>query len=376
MKREVRPSVSIVKCQTYEEEEVFRSLRQSVDLLGGIRSFVKQGDHVLLKPNLLFGKEPRKAVTTHPSVVKGAIHLVHEAGGIPFIGDSPGFGSAGRAAEKSGIKTIAEEAGCPVVEFNNPVPWPKGGMLFRQFEVDQKVLDADVVINLPKWKTHGMVLLTLAVKNLFGCVPGSKKPLWHLKAGEDRSLFAKVLVDLYDMIRPSLNILDGIVGMEGNGPSSGVPKPLGLLLASNDALSLDQTVCDLLRLPREALVTNRVAIEQGLSRDDALVLGLTPNEARIEGFKFPPPSAPDWNLPGILRRALKNALSARPVISEDLCRQCDRCAEICPPKALTRKGRMPDFDYGKCIRCFCCQEICPEGAVSIQPGWALRWKRK
>jgi uncharacterized protein (DUF362 family)/Pyruvate/2-oxoacid:ferredoxin oxidoreductase delta subunit len=373
----VKSSVSIVRCQTYGEEEVLRNLRQAVDLLGGIRSFVTQGDSVLLKPNLLFGKEPQKAVTTHPSVVKGVIQLVQEAGGIPFIGDSPGFGSARRAAEKSGIMAAAEAAGCPVVELDTPVPWPGAGMLFRQFEVDQKVLEADVVINLPKWKTHGMVLLTLGVKNLFGCVPGPKKALWHLKAGENRNLFAKVLIDLYDLIRPSLTILDGIVGMEGNGPSNGTPRPLGLLLAANDALSLDQIVCDLLRLPREALITTRVAMEQGLGGDDVRVLGLTLDEARIEGgFRFPPPSAPDWNLPGILRKALKNALSARPAISGELCRQCDRCTEICPPRALTRKGKRLDLDYGKCIRCFCCQEICPEGAVSIEPGWALKWKRK
>jgi uncharacterized protein (DUF362 family)/Pyruvate/2-oxoacid:ferredoxin oxidoreductase delta subunit len=372
----VKPSVSIVRCQTYDEKEVLRSLRQAVDLMGGIRTFVKQGDRVLLKPNLLFGKEPEKAVTTHPSVVKGVIHLVQEAGGVPLIGDSPGFGSAGRAAAKSGIRAVAEAMGCPVVELDTPVSCPGGGRFFRQFEIDHKVLEADVIINLPKWKTHGMVLLTLGVKNLFGCVPGPRKALWHLKAGENRDLFAKALVDLYDLIRPSLTILDGVIGMEGNGPSSGSPRHLGLLLAANDALSLDQVVCDLLRLPRKALITNRVAMEGGLGGDDVDVLGMTPDEARIDGFKFPPPSAADWNLPGFLRRALKNALSVRPVVSEDLCRQCDRCTEICPPGVLRRKGRGLVLDYGKCIRCFCCQEICPEGAISIEPGWALKWKKR
>ncbi len=368
----MKPSVSIVRCETYDEKEVLQGLRQAVDFIGGIRSFVRQGDRVLLKPNLLFGKEPEKAVTTHPSVVKGIIRLVKEAGGVPFIGDSPGFGSARRAAEKSGIRVAAEAMGCPVVELDTPVPCPRGGRFFRQFEIDEKVLGADVVVNLPKWKTHGMMLLTLGVKNLFGCVPGPKKALWHLKAGEKRDLFAKALVDLYDLIRPSLTLLDGVVGMEGNGPSSGTPRRLGLLLAANDALSLDQIVCDLLRLPREALITNRVAMEGGLGGGDVDVLGMTLDEARIDGFKLPPLSATDWNLPGFLRRALKNALSARPVVSEDLCRQCDRCTEICPPGVLIRKARGLVLDYGKCIRCFCCQEICPEGAISIEPGWVKR----
>jgi uncharacterized protein (DUF362 family)/Pyruvate/2-oxoacid:ferredoxin oxidoreductase delta subunit len=368
----MRSTVSIVRCQSYNEKEVLTGLHRSLDLLGGIREFVRGGDRVLLKPNLLFGKAPEKAVTTHPSVVKGVIQIVREAGGIPFIGDSPGFGSARRAAEKSGIMAVAEETGCSVVEFDTPVLCPRGGNFFRQFEIDQKVLEADTVINLPKWKTHGMMLLTLGVKNLFGCVPGPKKALWHLKAGEKHRLFAQALIDLYCVIKPSLTILDGVVGMEGNGPSGGSARPLGIILASNDALSLDQIVCDLLQLPRDGLMTNRVAFEQGMGKGAIEVAGERLENAKISHFKLPALSATDWNLPGFLRKALKNALSSRPVVDEETCKLCNRCVEICPPKILERKGGGLDFDYGKCIRCFCCQEICPEGAITIQPGWALR----
>ena len=368
----MKSTVSIVRCQSYDEKEVLTSLHRSLDLLGGIREFVRGGDRVLLKPNLLFGKAPEKAVTTHPSVVKGVIQIVREAGGIPFIGDSPGFGSARRAAEKSGIMAVAEETGCSVVEFDTPVLCPRGGNFFRQFEIDRKVLEADTVINLPKWKTHGMMLLTLGVKNLFGCVPGPKKALWHLKAGEKHRLFAQALIDLYCVIKPSLTILDGVVGMEGNGPSSGSPRPLGIILASNDALSLDQIVCDLLQLPRDGLMTNRIAFEQGMGKGAIEVAGERLENAKISHFKLPALSATDWNLPGFLRKALKNALSSRPVVDEETCKLCNRCVEICPPKILERKGGGLDFDYGKCIRCFCCQEICPEGAITIEPGWALR----
>jgi uncharacterized protein (DUF362 family)/Pyruvate/2-oxoacid:ferredoxin oxidoreductase delta subunit len=372
MKSSVSP-VSIVKCQNYDEAKVLAGLRQSIDLIGGIQTFVKKGHRVLLKPNLLYGKTPDKAVTTHPAIVKGMIRIVREAGGIPFIGDSPSIGGLMRAAEKAGIKRVADEMNCPLVEFNKPVLPPKGGgKIFKQLEIDQAVLEADVVINLPKLKTHSLTLLTLGIKNLFGCVPGPRKALWHLKAGEDRKTFAQILVDIYQIVQPSLTILDGIVGMEGNGPGSGDPRALGLILASQDALSLDQVVCDLLGISRKSLMTNRVAFEQGMGNDKIDVLGERMDDVKISAFQFPILSQPDWNIPGFLRKALRNALTSKPVVEEEVCNACNQCVEICPPNTLTRKGKGLVFDYGKCIRCFCCQEVCPEGAISIKPGWGLR----
>jgi uncharacterized protein (DUF362 family)/Pyruvate/2-oxoacid:ferredoxin oxidoreductase delta subunit len=333
---------------------------------------VKRGDRVLLKPNLLYGKPPEKAVTTHPSVVRGMIEIVREAGGAPSIGDSPGMERLGRAAEKAGIKRVADEMGCPLVEFDRPVvPTDKKGKWFKQLEVDRSVLDADVIINLPKWKTHGQMLLTLGVKNLFGCVPGPRKALWHLKAGQDQKLFARMLIDVYLTVRPALTILDGIVGMDGNGPGSGRPVPLGLLLGSRDPLHLDQIVCDLLGIHRELLTTNRVAFESGIGKSEIEVVGEKVEKVKVADFQLPPLSDLGWSLPGFLKRALKKALTGRPVINEEVCKICGRCKEICPPKALTQEGRLA-LDEQKCIRCFCCQEICPEGAISIEPGWAQK----
>jgi uncharacterized protein (DUF362 family)/ferredoxin len=374
-------SVSIVKCKDYDEEKVLSALRQAIDLIGGIQAFVNKGSRarlgakprVLLKPNLLYGKSPEKAVTTHPSVVRGMIQIVREAGGVPFIGDSPSVGGLLRTAEKAGIMAVADEMKCPLVEFNRPVLASKReGKIFKQLEIDQAVLDADVIINLPKFKTHSLTLLTLGIKNLFGCIPGPKKALWHLKAGDDRKIFAQILIDIYQVIQPSLSILDGIVGMEGNGPNSGRPIPIGLILASGDPLSLDQIVCDLLGISRESLLTNRVGREQGMGKDPIEVLGESVEDLKISDFQFPALSQPDWHLPGFLRKALKNALTSKPVIDEEMCKDCDRCAEICPPKALARKGENLIFDYGQCIRCLCCLEVCPEGAISIKPGWALK----
>lgn len=373
----MKTTVSIVRCQSYEEEEVLKGLWRSIDLIGGIDHFVKKGDHVLLKPNLLAGKAPERAVTTHPSIIRGVIQIVREAGGFPFIGDSPGIGSASRVAEKAGIKSVTEAMDCPIIEFDKPIPSPKGkGGIFKQLEIDRTVLEADVVINLPKWKTHAQMLITLGVKNLFGCIPGPRKALWHLKAGEDRKVFAQILIDLYQIIKPSLTILDGIIGMEGNGPGSGRPIPLGLILSSNDSLSIDQVVCDLLGIPRETLLTNRVALEQGLGRDEIEVLGEKMEAVKISNFEFPPLYRIDWNLPKFFKKALKNALSSKPVIHKEVCKACDQCVEICPPKVLSREGTDWVFDYGKCIRCFCCQEVCPEGAITIKPGWALKFMGK
>ncbi len=369
----MKSSVSIVKCESYDQDKVLSGLHRSIDLIGGIQTFVKKGNRVLIKPNLLYGKSPEKAVTTHPSILRGIIQIVRETGGIPFIGDSPSVGSLTKTAEKAGIKAVADEMKCPLVEFNRPVLPPKGGgKIFKQLEIDQTALDADVIINLPKFKTHSLTLLTLGVKNLFGCIPGPRKALWHLKAGEDRKAFAQILVDVYQVIHPSLTILDGIVGMEGNGPNSGRPIPLGLILASGDALSLDQIVCDLLGISRESLLTNRVAFEQRIGKDRIDIFGEKVEAVKISNFQFPTLSQPDWNLPRFLRKALKNALTSKPVIEEEVCNACDRCTEICPPKVLARNGKDYIFDYGQCIRCFCCLEVCPEGAISIKPGWALK----
>ncbi len=365
--------VSIVKCQNYDENEVLKAIQQSVDLIGGIHAFVKRGDRVLLKPNLLYGKSPEKAVTTHPAVVKGVIQIVKEVGGIPFLGDSPGLESAKRVTEKAGIKTVADSLGCPIIEFNRPVlPPGRQGKVFKNIEIDQAIFEADVIINLPKWKTHGQMLLTLGIKNLFGCVPGTRKALWHIKAGEDHKLFAQMLVDIYCLIQPSLTILDGIVGMEGNGPNSGQPIPLGLILASSDPLCLDQIVCDLIGIPWKSLLTNRVAFEQGLGKGGVVAVGKSIEEVKIKNFNLPSFQRIDWNLPGFIRKPLKNAFDSKPVVNKEICKECNQCIKFCPPEAIKANKKGLIFDYGKCIRCFCCQEICPEGAIIIQPGWATK----
>lgn len=369
--------VSIVKCQSYEEKELQRALRRSIDLIGGMDSFVKRGDRVLLKPNLLSGKAPEKAVTTHPALIKGVIEMVKEQGGVPRLGDSPGMGSAIGVAQKSGIKKVADAMGCPIVEFNRPtLPTEKKGGVFKNIEIDQALFEADAIINLPKWKTHAQMLLTLGVKNLFGCVPGPRKALWHLRAGKDAKYFAQILIDIYLRIQPSLTILDGIVGMEGDGPGSGHPIPLGLILASPDPLYLDQVVCDLLGISRNSLLTNQIAFEQGLGRDEIELRGEKIDEIKITRFHLPELTRVDWHLPGFLQKLISQALSSKPVVQREVCKECGLCVEICPPQVLCKTEKGLSFDYGRCIRCFCCQEICPEGAIALKPGWATKFLSK
>ena len=181
-----------------------------------------------------------------------------------------------------------------------------------------------------------------------------------------------MLVDVYQIVQPSLTVLDGVVGMDGNGPGSGNPVPLGLIMASRDAFSLDQIVCDLLRVPRKSLPTNQVAMEDGITGDGLEVVGVPVDQAKISRFELPPLCGLTWGLPLLMRMGLKNALTSKPSLNEAVCVRCDRCVEICPPKALSSEGKKLVFDYEKCIRCFCCQEVCPEGAISLKPGWALR----
>jgi uncharacterized protein (DUF362 family)/Pyruvate/2-oxoacid:ferredoxin oxidoreductase delta subunit len=367
----MKDTVSIVRCETYDESEVLDALRRSIHLVGGVD--VKRGSRVLLKPNLLLGKPPEKAVNTHPAVLKGIIRIVREKGGIPFVGDSPAIGSCLSAAQKAGVRQVAEEAHCPIVEFNRPVVCSSpDGARFRQLEIDRSVLEADLVINLPKWKTHGMVLLTLGVKNMFGCVSGPRKALCHLKAGEDRKLFSRMLVDVYRRVGPCLTVLDGVVGMEGNGPASGRPVHLGLMMAGSNAFAVDQIVCDLLKIPRRSVPTNLVALEDGIACDEIEVVGLKIADVETPPFELPSLGGTSWGLPPVARTIVKKALMSRPSVEEERCRRCEQCIDICPPKALRRKGDHFSLDDAACIRCFCCQEVCPEGAISIVPGWASK----
>ena len=367
-------NVSIVRCADYDRNRVFAAVRRAVDLVGGIDAYVRPGDRVLIKPNLLKGREPASAVTTHPEIVRAVIRLVHRAGATAVIGDSPGFGDLRQVCEKSGVLDVIREEGAELAEFCDALSVKNNGR-FQRFEVARQAIESDVIINLPKLKTHGMMTLTGAVKNLFGCVPGRRKVQWHLNAGVNRDAFARMLVELCSLINPRLTIMDAVVGMDGNGPGSGDPRAIGLVLAGKDPVAMDATSGAIVGVKPESHYVVRAAAEagRGESRIEAItVLGEPIDSVRISGFRFPPQEHLEWRLSERLRRTLKNALTTKPVIHHGACIACSICQDHCPQSAISQSKGGLAIRYRDCIRCFCCQEFCPQGAITVGKGWALK----
>jgi len=376
----MKPKVTIVSCPDYTFEKVLAAVKKSTDLLGGLQQFVKPGNRVLIKPNLLSGRPPEKAVTTHPSVVKASIQLVKDLGGIPLVGDSPGAGNLLKVAEKTGIKEIADEMGCPIVEFTEICEVEASeGRTFKKLEVAKVALEADVVISLPKLKTHGLTLLTLGIKNMFGCVPGAKKTQWHFKAGSNPRYFGEMLVELYGIIRPELTIVDAIVGMEGNGPNLGNPRHLGLIFAGVDCVALDAVITEVVSLPVEEVVTTKIALEKGLGMGDLKeieILGQKIEDVKVREFRTPKGFSPDQFIINVLTALFRQSMTPRPFWIPDKCKACETCEKACPPKAIHLEKRKINIDYKTCIRCFCCSEICQEEAMDIEEGFLLKLIKK
>ncbi len=366
--------VSAQTVRSYQRQSVALGVEELLRPLGGMKAFVKPGQKVLLKPNMLMAKSPDQAVTTHPEVVRAVIEQVKACGAIPLVGDSPGYGQPRKVAEACGIWPVMEEAGAEFSPFEESVKIPVGQGAFRNLEVAKDFLDADVVINLPKLKTHQMMGLTCGVKNLFGAIIGMRKPGLHLQAGADKGLFAKMLIDLADRLAPALTIVDGIVGMEGDGPSGGTPVEMGVLMASSSPLAVDTLACELTGLSPEQVWTQKIAI--GLGRPEAELPGIQlegPPLSSLKHLKFKPSKTTDihFGLPPLLRKPLRKALTARPVIDHNICVRCGLCVKHCPPEVMELKHRV-SIDDAACIQCFCCQELCPHHAIATRQGWLLK----
>jgi uncharacterized protein (DUF362 family) len=281
-------TVSLISATSYDQQVLKTSLTNLLQPLGGIQAIVKPGDRVLLKPNLLTGKRPEKECITRPEIVACVAKLVKEAGGKPFMGDSPAFGSARGVAQANGYLPILEALDIPIVEFHGQ-RYTTDSDTFNHLRLSKEAMNADVVINLPKVKSHIQLTLTLGVKNLFGCVPGKMKAWWHAEAGKDANRFGEMLVETARVINPNLTIIDGIIGHEGNGPSGGEPRQLGLLGASTDVFALDRALVEILGVSPQQVPT--LAASQRL--------GVCPN---LEGVEFPVLSpadlkVTDWQLP-------------------------------------------------------------------------------
>lgn len=304
----MRPTVSLVRATTYDAAAVRSSLQAVLHPLGGMAAFVKPGDRVLLKPNLLTGSRPQNECTTRMELVYEVAKLVQEAGGQPFLGDSPAFGSARGVALANGYQPLLEDLGVLVQEFTGQ-RYATVSQEFNHLLLSKETMEADVVINLPKVKSHVQLTLTLGVKNLFGCVPGKMKAWWHMEAGKDRLRFGTMLVETARAIAPSLTIVDGIVGHEGQGPSLGTPRPLGVLGASSHVFALDRALAEILQADCATVPTVVAAQRLGLSPElcDITFPLLSPSELQISDWKFPENLVPiDFGMPRVIKSTFRH----------------------------------------------------------------------
>jgi uncharacterized protein (DUF362 family)/Pyruvate/2-oxoacid:ferredoxin oxidoreductase delta subunit len=336
-------------------------------------AFVRPGSKVLLKVNLLASAIPDRAVTTHPEVVRALIRSVRSVGGIVSVGDSPGGpntpGWVRRIHDTSGIGAVCAEENVPLLLFDDDavrVEMP-GNHLYGSFTIGRAVAETDVLITVPKFKTHGFMMFTGAVKNLFGCIPGLEKARYHLTV-PDRLDFGSMLVDLSRLCRPTLSVMDAVVGMEGDGPAGGRPRMVGALIASPDAVSLDMVASAIAGFDPLEVYTNLAAAQRGLgpgSLDEIDIVGedwrsLTPRDFEL------PANDPTSRLPGWLRRALTSQMLARPVLADPArCTLCKTCENVCPVDAIVVEKGGPEFERSLCIKCYCCQELCPPQVIGL-----------
>ena len=366
--------VAVKKCENYDQN-IFNKVKSAIDLIGGIENYVAPGDRVVLKVNLLMGKKPEKAVTTHPEVVRAVANLVKEAGGKAVIADSPGgpFNNLNlnRAYKLSGFEKIAKEEN---IELNYDTTGAKvsfdEGKIKKSFTIANYVKDADLIINLPKLKTHGLTMYTGAVKNLFGTIPGLLKAEYHLNL-EKINLFSEMLVDLTELIKPELTLMDAVIGMEGDGPSGGNSKKYNYLLASTSPYAVDVAGSYLMGInPQKEVPTISAAKNRGSVANISNINLLGDKLIAKKDTKIPDiekkSNLIDQKLPESISNLLSYFLRPRPVFNHDKCVGCGDCVESCPAKTIKLKDSKAVVDLSDCIRCFCCQELCRYNAVEIK----------
>ncbi|MGM0366231.1 MAG: DUF362 domain-containing protein [Actinomycetota bacterium] len=373
--------VSIIKCDNYHKDLVKEAITKSVKLLGGFHKFIRPDERILIKPNLLLAAKPQKAVTTHPVVLEAMIEILSgftDASRIT-VADSPGAGipytrdNLEKVYSATGTREVARKTGCILNYDTSYRPFAlKDGKAIRMIDVISPALEADKIINLCKFKTHNLTSATGAVKNMFGVVPGFSKIGHHLRFTglED---FSQMLVDIAYCVKPALNIMDGILGMEGEGPGmSGTPREIGMVLASTDPLAMDMVAARLMGLDSKLYPMLRL---EGLPAWEQIQIeGEVEEGYVIDGFVLPRAIGRSQLIENrfanrFLMPRVKNLLNPYPVQDRRKCNLCGVCQKVCPQNAIKIKGKKIVFDYNRCTRCFCCSELCPEGAVEIKYKW-------
>ncbi len=357
----MKTKVCIVKCKTYDFAEVNESVKKAFDFLGGLSSFIGKDEKVLIKPNMLSGKTAEYGVNSHIEVVRAIIRQVKECGAFPAIGDNPGGSdSPSKIYASSGFLTVAREENVECIE-------SKSVKMIKDIPVSSYFLEYDKIISVPKMKTHSLMGLTGAVKNMYGAVSGLAKSEWHKKRPSPGE-FSDLLIEIYGMVRPDLVLMDGVVAMEGDGPASGELKPAGILICGSDSVSIDAVFSYLTGMDPMSLLTTKKAHEKGLGQGDINEIefpGEKPEDVKFKKFKMPR-SAVVMNLPKPVVKIAAKFIKFGPHINPILCRECMLCAKSCPVRAITIDSNRKKIDHSKCIRCMCCHELCPHGAISLK----------
>ena len=327
--------------------------------------FSFEGKKVLIKPNILGPHPPEKGVTTHPSLVKALVIALKKRGASCIVGDNPGlngYAANERCARVSGILDAAD--GSFVNFAKEPIQVKVNSRFMENLVISKAVLEADVVINVPKFKTHLQTRITGAVKNMFGILVGAEKARVHLSAPKPED-FSEALVDIYQIRLPDLTIMDSVVGMEGNGPSSSDLRPIGKILASPNGVSVDGLMAAMMGISPQDVDILRIASRRGLGEVDPAKMEIKGTWSRLPKFKMPLTFVSrGWFGKAVNRFLYRPLIKPNIIVNQDLCTQCRVCVLQCPAQALTMKD-IPYLDKKKCISCYCCYELCSSRAIEL-----------
>lgn len=368
----MKAKVSLIKCEKYDQELVFAKVREAINLLGGITNFIKPRSRVLVKPNLLLAIEPEKGVDTHPAVVRSLIRILKEINCKVYLGDGPSiWGKQSENVDKvyaiSGMSGIAAEEGIELIKFDRR-RWRKDLSLTAWLD------NCDHLVSVPKFKTHNMMVLTGAVKNLFGLVSGTYKTELHKKFFKKED-FARILVNIYKEVKPALTVIDGIVAMEGDGPgTSGKLRNQGVIVAGVDCVALDSILALIMGLQPLDIFTTRDAWKRNLGVADIAcidILGDSLKDVTGRPFQLPGTSMEE-KIPRPLIEVAKKLIKFYPKIDVEKCVRCGACIQVCPAKVMSIKGKRVAIDYSGCISCFCCQESCPSSAIKLKKSFLAK----
>ena len=373
--------VSITRLDGYDEfPAVERAIRQGLEPFGGMARFVQPGKKVLLKVNLVAPSRPELAVTTHPAIVRAVIRLVRECGGICFVGDGPGVGTTRVAAEGSGLMPLIEEEGATLLPFEETADYEnEENRVMKRIPLVRQLGEMDLLITLPKLKTHCQMAYTGALKNQYGLVPGAAKGQYHFRF-QNRDVLADFMVDINRTAHPALAIMDAVIGMEGPGPSGGTPRKIGAVVIGEDLAAVDTVCLSMIGLTPEEVPVS-MAARRGNYGETSLeaieVIGEPLDAFRISDYKLvrsPLNIMRILPLPRFILRWIRRQVAPAPRIDTSRCIRCRRCEKGCPVKPaaiqpLNEKRRVND---ATCIRCYCCHEFCPVKAIELRRSWLMR----